>query len=84
MEGVRIGNSESRLPTTLALSGTQALIEPASQQRKAQEKKKRRLPPADKQSLAKEKNIRAQLKAKNKNGLKRQLPPWRKRPNPNE
>ena len=51
-EGVRIGNSQSRFPTTLALSCTQPLIEPASQKRKAA-KKKAPPPPADKQSLAK-------------------------------
>ena len=38
-EGVRIGNSQSRFPTTLALSCTQPLIEPASQKRKAAKKK---------------------------------------------
>ena len=69
-EGVRIGNSQSRFPTTLALSCTQPLIEPASQTRKAAKKEKRRLPQPTSRVWPKEENIRAQFKATHKNGLK--------------
>ena len=69
-EGVRIGNSQSRFPTTLALSCTQPLIEPASQKRKAAKKEKRRLPQPTSRVWPKEENIRAQFKATDKNGLK--------------